>query len=81
MQAIREIHKVSNGYLSLNLPHSFDNQDVEVIILPMNQVGNDSQEKKVDAGLFGSLHQYANPGMINGEKAAWSDAIEEKHSK
>lgn len=36
MQAIRNIYKVENGKLTIELPASFQHTEVEVIILPAN---------------------------------------------
>ncbi len=34
MEAVRQIAKVKNGMLTLSLPKSFDEMEVEVIVLP-----------------------------------------------
>lgn len=35
MEAIREIQKVKNGQVLINLPDHFENSEVEIIILPL----------------------------------------------
>jgi hypothetical protein len=37
MEAIRQFLRTTNGSITIDLPKQYDNQDVEVIILPINQ--------------------------------------------
>lgn len=44
MQAIRQLHKVNNGTLIIDLPDGFDAQEVEVIILAKEPAEKSSEE-------------------------------------
>jgi len=73
MQAIKEIHHIKNKQLQMQLPESFDNQDVEVIVLP--QTERLPEEPSEDASsLRGILHKYADPAKIKEESLAWQES-------
>ncbi|MBF0224392.1 MAG: hypothetical protein HQK76_02960 [Desulfobacterales bacterium] len=74
MQAIREIRNVKEGRIILNLPHIFWGQQVEIIILPMQDKAPRSQKS-----LKGCLQKYANPELIEIEKDAWGQEVEDKY--
>lgn len=40
---------------------------------------NVKNKKKLDSNLFGSLHKYANPSLIESEKDAWANSAAEKY--
>lgn len=44
MQALRQVHKVKNGIVTIDLPDDFDAQEVEVIILPKPPVEKTCEE-------------------------------------
>ena len=77
MEAIREIVDISNNYLSIRIPDTFNHNRVEVVILPLpTETVTENKEKKSSRG---ALKQYANNLFIAKESAAWRDSIGEKH--
>ncbi len=40
---------------------------------------NMKKKKKIDSNLFGALHKYSNPSLIEFEKEAWANATAEKY--
>ncbi len=73
MEAIRKICSTEQGKLTLQLPHSFWNCEVEVIVLPLHKKTEPLKTKK---SLFGIFQQYAKPELIDQEKLAWQNAVE-----
>ena len=74
----------------LPLPPSFQDIQVEVIVLPIdnkktNQTvssvlpGSKPLKKTVKHSAFGRLNAYANPSLISEEKGAWEKAAAEKY--
>ncbi|MDQ3019227.1 MAG: hypothetical protein M3R36_01450 [Bacteroidota bacterium] len=83
MNAIREIKKVKNGKVEIELPKDFNGNNVEIIIL-MNTQDVDKNIKKgkrknEGRSLGGILHKYTNPNLIPKEKDAWPNAVKDKH--
>ena len=76
MQAIREYQTVKDGKISLQLPDSFWGQEVEIIVLPLEDIDKKFTKKK---SLRGCLSQYAKPEFMEKEKEAWQEAVKEKH--
>ena len=82
MNAIREIRKVENGKVEIDLPKNFNGKNVEIIILiskDPNNISNIKKKKAKGKSLGGILHQYANPALISKEIEAWSIAVKEKY--
>lgn len=82
MNAIREIKKVENGKVEIDLPTNFNGKNVEIIILinkDPKKMSNNKKKKSKGKSLGGFLHQYANPALISKEKEAWSIAVKEKY--
>ena len=83
MNAIREIKKVKNGKIEIELPKDFNGNNVEIIILMNTEnVGNNTKKikrKKEGRNLAGILHKYANPDLIAKEKDAWQNAVKDKY--
>ena len=83
MNAIREIKKVKNGKVEIELPNILNGKEVEVIVL----TNSDYSQKKVSQSednrnvrsLAGIFHKYANPDLITKEKDGWSIAVKDKH--
>lgn len=40
---------------------------------------NMKKKRKIDSNLFGTLHKYSNPSLIESEKEAWANAAAEKY--
>jgi len=84
MNAIREIRKVENGKVEIDLPKNFNGKDVEVIVLLdlKRSLTNQSKDKKNKKGrsLAGIFHKYAKPELIPFEKdIAWTKVAKEKY--
>ena len=75
MQAIREYQTVKDGKISLQLPDSFWGREVEIIVLPLQDIDKKFTKKK---SLRGCLSQYAKPELMEKEKEAWQEAVKEK---
>ncbi|OBR63269.1 hypothetical protein A7K91_25305 [Paenibacillus oryzae] len=63
----------------VDLPEDLQNQDVELIILP---IGDSSLYKRPTASSHtarGSLKQYANLDLIQFEQGAWEKGVQDKH--
>jgi len=60
-----------------DLPISLRNRNVEVIIMPADNVGDQTHTRKSTKGC---LKKYANPALIQLEKNAWAKAVEEKYA-
>jgi hypothetical protein len=74
MEAIRNIQKVENGEVHLQLPKQFWGQEVEIIVLAIQKSVTSSVAKK---SLRGSLKRYANPALMAEEQTAWFDSVRE----
>ena len=82
MNAIREIRKVENGKVEIDLLTNFNGKNVEIIILiskDSNKISINRKKKTKGESLGGILHQYANPALISKEKEAWGIAVKEKY--
>ena len=75
MQAIRQIVDAERLCPFIDIPAAMRNTKVEIIVLPAPPLSAD--DAALDA-LCGSLHEYANPALIPGEKTAWQTAAMEK---
>lgn len=79
MDFVRKITNSDTLKHIVDLPESLQNQDVELIILPLN---NDSLVKQVPPRTYsarGSLRQYANPDLLRHEQLAWEKGVKEKY--
>lgn len=72
MQAIREVRVAIDGRITLDIPHDFLGQQLEIIIIPIAEPRPTRSQK---ANLLGCLHEYANPELIAREKDAWLDSV------
>ncbi|TBL75233.1 hypothetical protein [Paenibacillus thalictri] len=76
------VRKITNSDVLkhiVDLPEDLQNQDVELIILP---IGNPSHFKQVispSPTARGALKQYANLDLIQYEQSAWEKGVQEKH--
>jgi len=86
MEFVRQIVNSNTLEPVLTLPPSFRGIEVEVIVLPVDnlKVGFSAllgdSKKPVKQSAFGRLKAYANPSLIPEEKGAWEKAAAEKHA-
>jgi hypothetical protein len=83
MEFVRQIVNGNTLEQSLNLPPSFRNIQVEVIVFPVENAQTavyDTPAKPVTHSAFGRLNAYANPSLIPREETAWEEAAAEKHA-
>lgn len=76
------IRKVTNSNALkhiVDLPESLRNQEVELIILPIEDPISSKQVKSVSPTARGALKQYANTGMLQHEQDAWAKGVQDKH--
>ena len=75
MLAYREIIEKKDDIVRItNLLNSMENQIIEVIIVPLAKEKNESKKS-----LKGVLSKYSNHNMIEFERSAWEQAIEDKY--
>jgi len=88
MDFVRQVVNSNSLKSVLNLPPSFRNVQVEVIVLPVDKTvtvasspsGSYDARKPVKHSAFGRLKAYANPSLIPEEKGAWEKATAEKYA-
>lgn len=80
MRAIREVVEIKSHKLLFTLPADFNERKVEMILLPLTQYEDSIKEKHKVRNVRGALRKYANPQLIESEKTAWIDAVEEKYA-
>jgi hypothetical protein len=89
MEFVRQVVNGNSLTSVLNLPPSFHDVEVEVIVLPVNDKtlkdsslssGSDDVIKPIKHSAFGRLKNYANPSLIPEEKGAWERATAEKYA-
>jgi len=88
MDFVRQVVNSNSLTSVLNLPPSFRNVQVEVIVLPVDKTvtvasspsGSYDVRKPVKHSAFGRLKAYANPSLIPEEKGAWEKATAEKYA-
>jgi thiamine pyrophosphate-dependent acetolactate synthase large subunit-like protein len=77
MEAIRKIVNGDRLAAVVDIPKSFQNKQVELIILPVDEK---SREKTPHKSSYGILKKYANPALITSEDGAWNAAANEKYA-
>ena len=91
MEFVRQIINSNSLKPFINLPPSFHDVQVEVIVLPVeikktnvtassSFPNQDTSIKPVKHSAFGRLKSYANPSLIAEEEGAWEKAAAEKHA-
>ncbi len=76
------IRKVTNSDALKNivdLPDDLRNQDVELIILPIDDPFSSKQFPRVEPTARGALKQYANLDLLQLEQDAWAKGVRDKH--
>ena len=79
MDFVRQIVDGSALAPVLALPPSFQNTQVEVIVLPIDNRKDGASSKPVSHSAYGRLKAYANPSLMPEEAGAWEKAAAEKH--
>ena len=91
MEFIRQIVNSDALKPVLALPPSFQNVQVEVIVLPVDSRNTNVRDYNLVAGpevsvkavkhtAFGRLKTYANPSLMQEEETAWEKAVTEKYA-
>ena len=91
MEVIRKVIDSDSLKSIIALPPSFTGIQVELIILPADDIGAslltssalsnpDTKKKAVKHTAFGRLNAYANLSLISKEKNAWEKAAAEKYA-
>ena len=91
MEFIRQIVDSSALTSILDLPPSFQDVQVEVIVLPVDGKKNNLKASSLVSGsgvslkdvkhtAYGRLKAYANPSLIQEEKGTWERAVAEKYA-
>lgn len=63
----------------VDLPESLQNQDVELIILPIDNPASTLMPAMNSTSARGLLKKFANVDLISFEQDAWKKGVEEKH--
>ena len=79
MEAIREIVEIKSQQLQFTLPANFNEQRVEMILLPLSKENN-KRKKNTFKNVKGALSKYANSVLLEQEGTAWADAVEGKYA-
>ena len=91
MEFVRRIVDSSTLTSIIDLPSSFQDVQVEVIVLPVDNKknrskaassvsGSDVSVKTVKHTAYGRLKAYANPSLVPEEEGVWEEAVAEKHA-
>ncbi len=73
-ESIRTIKKAGRGQVIIDIPDSFSDQDLEIIISPLKR-----NLKKQTNSIRGHLKQYANGKLIDKESTAWASTVGDAH--
>ena len=63
----------------VDLPEELRNQDVELIILPLENPASNQATTANNPLARGALKQFANPDLLQYETDAWKKGVQEKH--
>ncbi len=79
MQAIKEIIHGPEDWFRLirTLPSTFIGRDLEVIIIPAEDVTSVQQAAQIKS-MLGSLHEYSDPEKFEREPTAWKDHVSDE---
>jgi hypothetical protein len=72
--AIRNILRVKDKKVTIELPNNFNFEEIEVIILPHGEEKKSSDQKKSLKGIF---QKYADSPKISQEKQAWKNRVKD----
>jgi hypothetical protein len=79
MEAIREIVEIKSNQLQFTLPTNFNEEKVEMILLPLAK-SKEMVKIHKNRSMRGALSKYANKNLRKQEKDAWANAVEEKYA-
>ena len=75
---VREVIRPQYTNLTINVPTSYIDRDIEFIMFPLDEQVNED-EIKISKSLRGVFSQYANELKIEEEKDAWKQHIVDKY--
>jgi sigma54-dependent transcription regulator len=81
MQTVRQIVDAEQLTSFMDIPEDMRNIKVEIIVLPVTHDINPNVNHAALEKVYGSLHDYAAPAIIQKEKNAWRTAVIEKVRK
>jgi hypothetical protein len=81
MQAVRQIVDAEQLTSFMDIPEDMRNIKVEIIVLPVTRDISHNVNHAALEKVYGSLHDYAAPALIQKEKNAWRTAVIEKAGK
>jgi len=73
---IREVIKPQSTHITINIPKSYINKEIEFIMFEVNE--NINKNSKKNKSLRGVFNKYANSSKIDLENSAWKNHIIEK---
>ncbi|MBN2783090.1 MAG: hypothetical protein JXQ66_07610 [Campylobacterales bacterium] len=77
---IREVIRPQQTSITIDIPQSYINKDVEFIMFALDEKDEILDIKQDDlASLGGALNRYANPSKIELESSAWEEHILDKY--
>ncbi|MFB5267007.1 hypothetical protein ACE41H_09440 [Paenibacillus enshidis] len=79
MNFVRKITNSAALKHIVDLPEDLQNQDVELIILPIGDSSLLRRSIPSSHTARGALKQYANLDLIQFEQGAWEKGVQEKH--
>jgi hypothetical protein len=77
MEAVRKVMDSSILEQVIALPESLRNMEVEVLVFPHAELSAKTKKKHP---AFGSLREYAKPGLIEKEEGALAKAMVARHA-
>ncbi|MDR1230688.1 MAG: hypothetical protein LBK61_04725 [Spirochaetaceae bacterium] len=81
MQAVRQIVDAEQLSSFMDIPENMRNLKVEIIVLPAPRDTGPDVNRGALEKVYGSLHDYANPALVQKEKNAWRTAVMENAGK
>lgn len=63
----------------VDLPENLQNQDVELIILPLENPTSNQASTATHLSARGALKRFANLDLVQYEQDAWKKGVQEKH--
>jgi hypothetical protein len=77
---IREVIRPQDNSITINIPNSYINREVEFIVFPLDEKEMPQKIDKQDISLLGgSLNRYANLSKIELEDSAWEKHVTDKY--
>ncbi len=78
---IREVIRPQDSSITINIPNSYINREVEFIVFPLDEQETPQKIDKQDiSSLGGSLNKYANISKIDLEDSAWEKHVTDKYN-